>query len=88
MEPAFVCPGVHRGLSIKMRRRIHPNNIEVSRIIGTRPDGERFFETPRGHPVIQRSPFPLGWEMIELPSFVGAGFDHVRTESDLQPPPP
>ena len=31
--PAFRCLGVHGGLRIEIRRRIHPNDIEVSGVL-------------------------------------------------------
>src|ERR1700736_3616983 len=68
-----------------MRRRIHPNDIEVSGIVGACPDGQRIFEVRRVHLVTQRSLLTRGWEVIELPSLIGAGFNHVRAESHLQP---
>ena len=68
-----------------MRRRIQPNEIEVFGTVGACPDGQGIFEVRRVHPVTQRVPLARGWEMIKLPSLVGAGFDHVRVESDLQP---
>ena len=41
---AFVCLGVHGGLFIKMRRRIHPNEVEVFGTVGACPDGQGIFE--------------------------------------------
>src|SRR5262249_34955218 len=85
LGPAFVCPRVHGGLFIKMRWRIHPNEIEVFGTVGACPDGQGIFEVRRVHPVTQRGPLARGWEMIKLPSLVAEGYDHVRLESDLQP---
>ena len=47
--PAFGYFRVHRGLCIKMRWRIYPNDIEVSDILRTCPDGQRVFEVHRVH---------------------------------------
>jgi hypothetical protein len=47
--PSFGCLRVHRELSIKMRRRIHPNDIEAFGTFGACPNGQRIFEVRRVH---------------------------------------
>jgi hypothetical protein len=47
--PAFGYVGVHGGLPIEMRRRIHPNDLEVLDILGVCSDGERILEVRRVH---------------------------------------
>lgn len=85
MSPAFGYLAVHGGLSIKTRRRVHPNKIEISGTFRACPDGQRIFEVCRVHLVTQRGLLARGWETIELPSLVGAGFDHVGVQGHLQP---
>lgn len=38
VSAAFGHLGVHDGLSIKMRRRVHPNKIEICGTLGACPD--------------------------------------------------
>src|SRR6266576_1907677 len=47
--PAVRYLGVHGGLCIEMRRRIHPNDIEVSGVLRARSDSQRIFQVRRVH---------------------------------------
>jgi hypothetical protein len=49
VNPSFGYLGIHGGLSIKMRRRIHPHDIEAFGTFGACPNGQRIFEVRRVH---------------------------------------
>ena len=85
VSQAFAYALVHGWRPIEVRRRIHPDDIEVSGLLGACPDRQRILKGPGVHLVVQRGLFARSREMIELPGLIGAVFDHVRAEGHFQP---
>ena len=68
--PTFAYVRVHCRRKVEVRRRIYPDDAEVSGVIESVLNSQHILNIPWGNLVAQRSLLAWGWEMLGIPSAI------------------